>query len=117
MVDIVSQLMDSSVYDENVKDIRLFQTHISWVFLTGKYAYKIKKPVNFDFLDFTTLEKRKFFCEKELELNQRLAPDMYLEVVPINYSGGKLKIKDDGETIEYAVKMKELPQDTMMKKL
>ena len=117
MADIVDALLNPNAYDEAVKNIRLVQTHISWIFLTGKHVYKVKKPVNFGFLDFTTLQKRKLFCEKELELNKRLAPDMYLEVVPINQSGGKIKIKGDGETIEYAVKMKELPQETMMSKL
>lgn len=109
--------MKPEAYDETVKDVRLAQTHISWIFLTGNYAYKIKKPVDFGFLDFTTLEKRKFYCEKELELNRRLAPDMYLEVVPINQSNGKIKIKGEGKTVEYAVKMIELPQETMMLKL
>lgn len=117
MVDITSLLLSPNAYDETVKNIRLVQTHISWIFLTGKYVYKIKKPVDFGFLDFTTLEKRKFFCEKELELNKRLAPDMYLEVVPINQSKRNIKIKGDGETVEYAVKMRELPQETMMLKL
>jgi aminoglycoside phosphotransferase family enzyme/predicted kinase len=117
MVDIASILMKPEVYDENIKNIRLIQTHISWLFLTGKYVYKIKKPVNFGFLDFTTLENRKFYCEKELELNKRLAPDMYLEVVPINEYDGKIKIKGEGKTIEYTVKMKEIPQENMMLKL
>jgi len=117
MANISDALLDPNVYEEAVKDVRLVQTHISWIFLTGKHVYKVKKPVDFGFLDFTTLEKRKFFCEKELELNKRLAPDMYLEVVPINQSGGKINIKGAGETIEYAVKMKELPQETMMLKM
>ncbi len=117
MVDIVAELMNPESYDEPVKEVRLAQTHISWIFLTGKYVYKIKKPVDFGFLDFTTLEKRKFFCEKELELNKRLAPDMYLEVVPINQSDDRIKIKGEGKTIEYAVKMREIPQETMMLKL
>ena len=114
MVDILEKMLDPSVYDEPTKQVTVIQTHISWVFMTGKYAYKIKKPVNFGFLDFTTLEKRKFFCEKELKINRRLAPDMYMEVVPINDSGGEIKIKGAGETIEYAVKMKEIPQKFMM---
>src|SRR4030042_1438158 len=117
MVDIASLLMNPKVYDEIVKDVKMVQTHISWIFLTDKYVYKIKKPVHFPFLDFTTLEKRKFYCEKELELNRRLAPDMYLEVVPINEFGGEIKINGRGETIEYAVKMRELPQENMMLKL
>jgi aminoglycoside phosphotransferase family enzyme len=76
-------------------------------------VYKVKKAVDFGFLDFTTLEKRRFFCEKELELNRRLCDDMYLEVVPINRSN-IIKIKGDGAPIEYAVKMKRMPQERMM---
>jgi aminoglycoside phosphotransferase family enzyme len=76
----------------------------------------MKKAVNFGFLDFSTLEKRRFFCEKELELNRRLCPDMYLEVVPINESN-VVKIKGEGEPVEYAVKMKRLPQDKILSKL
>jgi len=117
MANIIDALLNPDAYDENVKNIRLVQTHISWIFLTGKHVYKVKKPVDFGFLDFTTLEKRKFFCKKELELNKRLASDMYIEVVPINQLGGKIKIKGDGDPVEYAVKMKELPQETMMLKL
>jgi len=113
---IVEALLKPENYDEEVKNIRHLQTHISHVFLTGKFAYKIKKPVNFGFLDFTTLEKRKFYCEKELELNRRLSPEIYLEVVSITKDGG-IKIKGKGETVEYAVKMKELPQEKIMSKL
>jgi hypothetical protein len=76
----------------------------------------VKKAVDFGFLDFTTLEKRRFFCEKELELNRRLCGDMYVEVVPINKSDA-IKIKGAGETVEYAVKMKRMPQEKMMSKL
>ena len=73
----------------------------------------MKKAVNFGFLDFSTLEKRRFFCEKELELNRRLCPDVYLEVVPINKSD-IIRIKGSGETVEYALKMKRLPQEKIM---
>jgi hypothetical protein len=76
----------------------------------------VKKAVNLEFLDFTTLEKRRIFCEKELELNKRLCGDMYLEVVPINKSN-VIKVKGKGETIEYAVKMKRMPQEKMMTRL
>ncbi|MFQ6124706.1 MAG: phosphotransferase [Candidatus Heimdallarchaeota archaeon] len=111
---LVEALMKPETYDETVRKIELVQTHISFVFLAGDYVYKVKKPVNFGFLDFTTLEKRKFFCGRELELNRRLAGDMYLEVVPINRSDNQIKIKGQGETIEYAVKMRRIPEDTMM---
>jgi len=108
--------MKPQAYDEEPGQIELIQTHISFVFLTRNFVYKVKKAVDLGFLDFTTLEKRRFFCKKELELNRRLCKDMYLEVVPINRSD-IIKIKGKGEAIEYAVKMKRLPQEKMMNRL
>jgi len=87
---------------------------MSFIFLTGEYVYKIKKPVNLGYLDYTTLEKRRFFCHQELELNRRLCPDAYLAVVPIVEEKGELSIEGQGKAIEYAVKMKQLPQGRMM---
>jgi hypothetical protein len=87
---------------------------MSFIFLTGEYVYKIKKPVNLGYLDYTTLEKRHFFCHQELELNRRLCPGAYLAVVPIVEEKGELCIEGLGKTIEYAVKMKQLPHDRMM---
>jgi aminoglycoside phosphotransferase family enzyme len=113
---VVEALMKPEAYDEESGSIELVQTHISFVFLTKRFVYKVKKAVDFGFLDFTTLEKRRFFCEKELELNRRLCGDMYLEVVPINKANA-IKIKGAGETVEYAVKMKRMPQEKMMSKL
>jgi aminoglycoside phosphotransferase family enzyme len=113
---IVDALMKTEAYDEDAGSIELVQTHISFVFLTGNFVYKVKKAVNLGFLDFTTLEKRRFFCEKELKLNRRLCRDMYLEVVPIN-KADVIKIKGEGKTVEYAVKMKRMPQEKIMSKL
>jgi aminoglycoside phosphotransferase family enzyme len=113
---VVEALVKPEAYDEETGQIKLVQTHISFVFLTRNFVYKVKKAVDLGFLDFTTLEKRRFFCEKELELNRRLCGDMYLEVVPINRSN-IIKIKGEGETVEYAVKMKRMPQEKMMNKL
>ena len=113
---VVEALMKPEAYDDEIGEIELIQTHISFVFLTRNFVYKVKKAVNLGFLDFTTLEKRRFFCEKELELNRRLCEDMYLEVVPINRSN-VIKIKGEGETVEYAVKMKRMPQEKMMNRL
>jgi aminoglycoside phosphotransferase family enzyme len=110
---VVQALLNPDAYPECPCKIELVQTHISFVFLTEAFVYKMKKAVNFGFLDFSTLEKRHFFCEKELELNRRLCPDIYLEVVPINKSS-ILKIKGSGETVEYALKMKRLPQEKIM---
>jgi hypothetical protein len=110
---VVEALLGTEAYPEDPGKIELIQTHISFVFLTKNFVYKVKKPVNFGFLDFSTLEKRRFFCEKELELNSRLCPDIYLEVVPINKSN-IIKINGIGETVEYALKMKRLPQEKIM---
>ncbi len=110
---IISALQKSEAYPENPGKIELIQTHISMVFLTDQYVYKVKKAVNFGFLDFSTLEKRHRFCEKELALNKRLCPEIYLGVVPINKSE-ILKIGGKGKTVEYALKMKRLPQEKIM---
>jgi aminoglycoside phosphotransferase family enzyme len=110
---VVDALLKPEAYPQDAGKIELIQTHISFVFLTENYVYKVKKMVNFGFLDFSTLEKRRVFCEKELELNRRLCPDIYLEVVPINKSS-TFKINGSGETVEYALKMKRLPQERIM---
>ncbi len=113
---VVDALMTPEAYQENPNHIEMVQTHISFVFLTKEFVYKIKKAINFGFLDFSTLDKRLFFCEKELQLNRRLCGDMYLEVVPINKSNS-IKINGPGETVEYALKMKRMPQEKIMTKL
>jgi aminoglycoside phosphotransferase family enzyme len=110
---LIEAMLKPETYPESTGKIELIQTHISFVFLTDQYVYKVKKPVNFGFLDFSNLEKRRLNCEKELLLNRRLCPDIYLEVVTINKSK-TLKIKGSGETVEYALKMKRLPQDRLM---
>ena len=114
---IVEALKSPKAYDEEVSQIRFLQTHISYVFMTGKNAYKIKKPVNFGFLDFTTLESRKYYCEEELRLNRRLCGDMYISVLPIALSDDIIKINGEGKVVEYTLKMKEIPQNTIMSKL
>ncbi|MFV2004743.1 MAG: AAA family ATPase [Gammaproteobacteria bacterium] len=112
----ITSMLDPEVYNHPVEHIELIETHISWVLLTGKYAYKIKKPVNFGFLDFSTLKKRQACCEQELYLNRRLASSIYLDVVAISAVKNKsfLSISgDDGdnnEIIEYAVKMLQFQQ-------
>ena len=113
---VVEALRKPEAYDEEPGQIELKQTHISFIFLTRNYAYKVKKAVDFGFLDFSTLEKRRFFCEKELDLNRRLCGDMYLEVVPVNRLD-VIKMKGEGVTVEYALKMKRMPEETMMTKL
>jgi len=107
-------MMKPEVYDHPVKKIELIETHISCVLLTGDFAYKIKKPVNFGFLDFSTLEKRHTFCLNELSLNRRLAPDIYLDVVTISGVPDKPVINGSGEVFEYAVKMAQFPQSAQL---
>ena len=93
--------------------IRLIQTHISWVFLTGDYVYKIKKPVKFSFLDFSTREKRKSLCEEEVRLNRRLCPEVYLGAVPIAMDRHP-SFGGSGFPMDYAVKMRQLPSEKIM---
>lgn len=116
-MDICKALLSPESYPEKVKKIKLLQTHISWVFLTGKYAYKVKKPVNFGFLDFSTLRKRKFYCEQELKLNRRLAPELYINVLPIVEFDNKIKIGGKGKIIDFALVMNEIPQEQLMSAL
>jgi uncharacterized protein len=110
----VEALLKPQAYPHKPPKIELVQTQMSFIFLAGEYVYKIKKPVNLGYLDYTTLEKRHFFCQQELELNRRLCPDAYLAVVPIVEEKGGFRIEGRGKAIEYAVKMKQLPQDRMM---
>ena len=84
-------LNNPALYGSNVESVNVLQTHISFVALTGEYAYKVKKPVNFGFLDFSTLEKRKYFCEEEIRLNRRLCPDIYLDVIPITQKNNEIE--------------------------
>jgi len=106
---LIKALFEARAYEHEIAAINIVETHISWVLLTGKYAYKIKKPVNFGFLDFSTLEKRRFFCHEELRLNRRLAADLYLDVVPITGTPEQPKMGGAGQAIEYAVKMIQFP--------
>lgn len=117
MEKLIKAMLKADAYEEDVKNVELMQTHISWVFLTGKHAYKIKKPVNLGFCDFSTLEKRKLYCEREVEINKRLSPSLYLGVVPITQAKGKIKIKGEGKIVEYAVKMRQLPQERILSNL
>jgi uncharacterized protein len=94
--------------------IELMQTHASYVLLTGEFAYKLKKPVDFGFLDYSTVEKRQHFCQEELRLNQRGAKELYLEVLPIAKQGDKYQLGNDGEIIDYVVKMVQFPQETLL---
>lgn len=104
---LIQALLNPAAYPHSVDKIELIETHISWVLLTGQYAYKIKKNIQFDFLDFSTLEKRHFYCDEELRFNGRFAPDLYLQVVPITGSLQNPQMDGSGNAIEYAVQMKQ----------
>ncbi len=132
---VVKRLMETRAFPHEVTGLQVLETHISWVILTGPFAYKIKKPVVFDFVDYSTLERRKTFCEMEVELNRRFAPDLYLSVVPIFEVDSKLAVGDESwmqepvgsqptnlplqidanqRPIEFAVKMRQFPQDAIV---
>ena len=111
---LIVSLSHGRAYDHPVEDLHVLDTHISWVVLTGDFAYKIKKPIKLDFLDYATLEKRRYYCELELELNRRWAPDIYLDVVPISGSFRAPEVGGSGTPIEYALKMKQFPQSAQL---
>jgi aminoglycoside phosphotransferase family enzyme/predicted kinase len=115
---LIEQLKNPEFYPHPVKiSVEVIQTHASIIFLTGDYAYKIKKPVNYNFLDFSSLEKRKYYLEQELELNQKVAANIYLEVLPINDNRGKLSLNGTGKAIEYVLKMNQFPQECLLSKI
>lgn len=116
-MNLIQSLLKPEAYPHSVTEIELVETHISWVLLTGEYAYKIKKPIQFDFLDFSTLEKRHFYCQEELRLNRRLAPDLYLQVVPITGTVEQAQISGDGEIIEYAVQMRQFSTHQLLSEI
>jgi aminoglycoside phosphotransferase family enzyme len=110
-------LLRPEIYPDHPQVVEFIETHISLLFLTGNHVYKLKKPVDFGFLDFTSLEKRKLFCEQEVKLNRRLSPDIYLAVVRITQEGNRISLDGKGELVEYAVKMKQIPEEFLMDKL
>jgi aminoglycoside phosphotransferase family enzyme/predicted kinase len=107
-VELVEAMKDPSFYPHQVEEVRFQQTHISSVFLTGEFAYKLKKPVNFGFLDFSTVELRKLYCRAEVELNSRLAPSVYLHSAPITRRGDGVELDGSGEIVDWLVVMRQL---------
>ena len=101
---LIQQMLEPDFYPHPVQEpIELLQTHISFILLTGEYAYKIKKIVDFGFLDYSTLEKRRYFCEQELQMNQQQAPELYLEVLPIIEIGDRFQFgENQNHAIEYS---------------
>ncbi|MDG6229772.1 MAG: AAA family ATPase [Candidatus Thermoplasmatota archaeon] len=113
--EFLSRLKDPKTYGPKVTEVSLLQTHISIIALTDRYVYKIKKPVNFGFLDFSTLEKRKHFCYEEIRLNSRLCPEIYRDIVSITFDSSQgLRVNGKGDIIEYAVEMEKFSQDRIM---
>ena len=110
----IQYLQQESSYPHSAVDISLVQTHISFVLLAGDSVYKWKKPVDFGFLNFSTLEKRKYYCEQELQLNRRLCPDLYKELVTINKDGESFCLNGSGEVVEYGIRMARMPEEKMM---
>ncbi len=111
----VACLSRPASYPEATSAVEVVQTHMSCVFLTDRHAYKLKKPVRYDFLDFGTLEARRFDCLEEVRLNRRLAPDVYLDVVPLSLAPeGGLLLGGDGEVVEWLVRMRRLPKQFML---
>ena len=111
---VVKSLLDPSAFPHPVEHIELIETHISWVILTGAYAYKIKKPVKLVFLDFRDLQRRRFYCEEEIRLNQDWTPEIYLDVVTINKDHNRLRIGGAGPIVEYAVRMRQFQQSARL---
>ncbi len=113
---LVQAMQHPSCYDHPVDQVELIETHISWVFLAGDFAYKVKKPVNFGFLDYSSLEKRRHFCAEELRLNRRFAPQLYLDLVAIGGPADNLRLNGQ-PPLEYAVKMKRFAQQDQLDRL
>ncbi|MFO8027284.1 MAG: AAA family ATPase [Opitutales bacterium] len=112
--ELIEDLARPEAYRHAVEAVQVMQTHISLVFLAGEYAYKLKKPVDLGFLDYGSLEKRAHFCREEVRLNRRLASDVYLGVVSVVRKNGRLRMEEEGEPVEYAVKMRWLPPEARL---
>jgi len=110
---LLAAMLHPACYPHPVRRVRLIETHISWVLLTGDWAYKVKKPVDLGFVDFSTLKLRRRYCEEELRLNRRLAPAIYDSVVEIRGAPAAARIGGSGPVLEYAVRMREFPQSAL----
>lgn len=114
---LIDCLSDPAAYPDPVGTVEVRQTHISAVFLAGDYVYKIKKPVNYGFVDFGTLTKRRHYCDEEVRLNRRLAPDVYIGVVPVTRREAQVELEGKGDVVEWAVKMRRLPDEATLQNL
>ncbi len=113
----VQALLSPKAYPQPVDEVELRQTHISYVLLAGDVVYKLKKPLDLGFLDYTTLERRQHFCQEEVRLNRRLCDETYLDAVPVVRVDGQVRVEAQGDIIDYAVKMRRLPEERMMNRL
>jgi len=114
---LVESMMKPEFYPHAPGTVELIQTHISFIFIAGDLVYKVKKAVDFGFLDFTTLEKRRFYVSEELRLNKRFSPDVYRDILPISEVDRSLILGDTSNIVEYALKMKRINEDQMLYKL
>lgn len=114
---LLAGLLDPAAYRHPVGRIELIETHVSYLLLTGDYAYKIKKPLDLEFLDYGSLDKRRFFCAEEVRLNRRLAPEIYLGVAAIGGTLERPAVEGEGPALEYAVKMRQFPQDALLDRM
>ena len=115
--ELIRFLESTASYPHGPPAVRSIQTHISWVFVASPFVFKVKKPVNLGFADFSTLERRRHFCQREVELNRRLCPEVYLGVVPIFKTASGFSFNGEGEIAEYCVKMKELSRGWFLSEL
>ncbi|MCP9790964.1 AAA family ATPase [Vulcanococcus limneticus Candia 3F8] len=111
---MIAALLRPEAYGHPVEALELLETHASWVILTGPYAYKLKKPVNFGFLDFSSSEQRLHCCREELRLNRRLSPELYLGLEPVHGPAERASFQGDGPVIEHAVRMRQFPQSDLL---
>jgi len=112
----INDLINPEALPDPTEKTSLIQTHISFVIIADNFVYKIKKAVNFGFLDFSTLEKRRYFCQREIDLNRRLSEDLYIDVLPVYSDGNSHRIGEgSGKIVDYAVRMKRIPENMLMK--
>jgi aminoglycoside phosphotransferase family enzyme/predicted kinase len=114
---LLKSLLKPESYPEPTAKVELLQTHVSWIFLTDSHAYKIKKPVDLGFLNFSTIDRRRFYCNEEIKYNRRLCPDIYEGVVELRQTNGGVSFRGTGRILDYAVKMKRLPAERMLDRL
>jgi len=118
MSSLLTDLSKPDNLPDETAQVSVVQTHISFVFIADDFVYKVKKPVNLGFLDFSTLKKRRYYCQQEIILNRRLSEGVYIDVLPIRRTRNTYTMGEgEGRVVEYAVKMRRLPDEMLMKSL